>query len=399
MRILLVANTLPPTDLSGAGEQVLQLAAGLRQAGHQVRILGRGPGGAHGPKVLFPLTIVPAVFRVLRAFKPDVVQVHESDGGLAALLIVAIRRFLTPPPRLAGLLQVSYVEEVRAVRALRYEGRVLGRPSWVEKRFLLTKAPVQILLGWMTARLVDLILAPSQTTAREIERDYRVAGVRVLPNVTGGLEIAHPATPDPQLGSGYLLYIGRLRIRKGVEVLLEALDAVRQVFPACRLLIVGEGEQLEALGQRTTSLDLDEHVRFLGRCDAGRVRQLLAGARCLVVPSIYEGMPLVILEAMAVGVPVVASRVSGIPETVIDGETGWLVTPEHPPELATALLEVLRDATEATRRGVLGQRRVETELDPRRAAALWLAAVDEVDRSGGRRAKAMLKSETDSDRA
>ena len=62
MRVLLIANTLPPRDVSGVGEQVLQLAAGLREHGDEVEVLGRGPGGAAGPKVLFPLSAVPAAF-------------------------------------------------------------------------------------------------------------------------------------------------------------------------------------------------------------------------------------------------------------------------------------------------------------------------------------------------
>src|SRR5258707_14434215 len=87
MRILLIANTLPPRDLSGVGEQVLQLAAGLTALGCEVEILGRKSAdrdGAPGPKILFPLAIVPATLRALRRFRPDVVQVHESDGALAA---------------------------------------------------------------------------------------------------------------------------------------------------------------------------------------------------------------------------------------------------------------------------------------------------------------------------
>ncbi len=70
-----------------------------------------------------------------------------------------------------------------------------------------------------------------------------------------------------------------------------------------------------------------------------------------MVPSIYEGMPLVVLEAMAAGVPVVASRVSGIPEVVVDGETGWLVPAEDPPALASALAHALADPAERARRG------------------------------------------------
>src|SRR5262249_30522158 len=146
MRVLFIVNTLPPQDVSGVGEQVLQLAAGLRELGDEVEVLGRGPNGAAGPKVLFPLTVVPAAWRARHRFRPDVVQVHESEGALAALLVRAVRNLLEPPPLLVSLLQVSYVEELRAVRPLVAGGRVLGRPGRVERRFRRLKAPLHVLL-------------------------------------------------------------------------------------------------------------------------------------------------------------------------------------------------------------------------------------------------------------
>ena|GEM_PF-413787 len=375
MRVLLIANTLPPRDVSGVGEQVLQLAAGLRehgdQPGDQVEVLGRGPGGAVGPKVLFPLMVVPAVWRALRRFRPHVVQVHESDGALAALLVKAVRANLAPRPLLVALQQVSYVEELRAVRPLVAEGRVLGRPGAVELRFRWLKGPLQVLLGRLTAWAADLVLAPSAVTAAEIRRDYRVDAVGVIPNVTGGLAVEPVAAEASGGEPGYLLFVGRLRIRKGVEVLLEALHDIRPVV----LRIAGDGEHRGSLERRVSELELGRTVTFLGNCDAGRVRRLLAGAAALVVPSIYEGMPLVVLEAMAAGVPVVASAVSGIPEVVVDGETGWLVPPEDPRALGRALEDVLARPREARRRGEAGRRRVDERFRPAMAAARWREAV------------------------
>ena len=376
VRVLLIANTLPPRDVSGVGEQVLQLAAGLRELGDEVEVLGRGPGGAAGPKVLFPLTIVPAAWRALRRFRPHVVQVHESDGALAALLVRAVRELIEPRPRLAALLQVSYVEERRAVRPLVANGRILGRPGGAEIRFRWLKAPFQILLGLITVRAADLVLAPSAVTAAELHGDYRCKDVAVIPNVTGGL----PAGPAGEVEGrfegtpGYLLFVGRLRIRKGVEVLLEALHELHR--PAAALRIAGDGEHRAALERRAAKLGLRDAVRFLGGCDSHRVRTLLGGAAALVVPSIYEGMPLVVLEAMDMGVPVVASAVSGIPEVVVDGETGWLVPPEDPEALAGALAEVLGDPAEARRRGEAGRRRVERLYRPAVAAAGWRALIN-----------------------
>jgi glycosyltransferase involved in cell wall biosynthesis len=371
-RVLLIANTLPPRDVSGVGEQVLQLAAGLRELGDEVEVLGRGPRGAAGPKVLFPLTILPAAWRALRRFRPDVVQVHESDGALAALLVRAARNLIEPRPYLAALLQVSYVEELRAVRPLMAGGRVLGRPGGVETRFRWLKAPFQILLGLITVRAADLVLAPSEATAAELRRDYRVGEVGVIPNVTGGLKIA-PAG-EVEGPPGYLLFVGRLRIRKGVEVLLEALRELRREIPGAALRIAGDGEHRTALERAAAALG--PAVAFLGNRDASQVRTLLRGAAALVVPSIYEGMPLVVLEAMEAGVPVVASAVSGIPEVVVDGETGWLVPPEEPEALARALREVLTDPEEARRRGEAGRRRVAERYRPAVAAASWRAAIE-----------------------
>lgn len=381
MRVLLVANTLPPHDVSGVGEQVVQLAAGLAARGCEVRVLGRGADGAAGPKVLFPLAVIAPCRRALAQFRPDVVQVHESDGALAAAL-VRWRRGRAHAPLLIALQQVSYREEHRAVRPLVHLGRVLGVPGSVERRFRWLKAPFQILFGRLSARLADLVLAPSRATAAELQRDYRARRVGVLPNVTGGLEIRPEPVPGAAGAAGALLFVGRLRIRKGVEVALEAVAALAAEGRAARLLIAGDGEHRGALEARAAALGLGaERVRFLGRVSAGQVRTLLGQAAALVVPSIYEGMPLVVLEAMAAGVPVVASRVSGIPEVVVDGETGWLVPAEDPPALASALAHLLGDPAERARRGAARSARCAQLYRPEAAARIWLERVESA-RSG-----------------
>jgi len=301
--------------------------------------------------------------------------VHESDGALAALLIATVRALRHPSPRLVALLQVSYVEEWRAVRPLRDKGRVLGRPGSGELLFKWLKAPLQIALGSLTAWLADLVLAPSRRTADEIERDYAVAAVDVLPNVSAGLAAARVPGARPVPGADRLLFVGRLRLRKGLEVLLEALAVAGSEPSPPRLMVVGDGEHRQRLESVCRRLGLTKRVEFVGRCDGAEVHRLLSRARALVVPSIYEGMPLVILEAMSCSCPVVASAVSGIPEVVIDGETGWLVPAEDVDSLARAVGAVWSDPEEARRRGRAGARRLEEEFDPPAAARRWLRLV------------------------
>lgn len=375
MRVLLVVNTLPPQDLSGVGEQVVQLASGLRQLGVEVEILGRGQDGARGPKWLYPLTVVPALGRSLEDFKPHVVQVHESDGGLAVCWL-SLRMAQKKRPLLVALQQVSYVEEGRAVRTLRWNGKRLERPGWRELGFRYFKVPFHVLLGRWSVRGADLVLAPSARTAEELVRDYGAAGVKVLPNTTSGPLASPEPVGAPLPGHGFLLFVGRLRLRKGLSVLLEALRLLQtERGLALPLVVAGDGEQGAALRAAARRLGISDSVTWLGRVSRGQVRYLLERAALLVVPSIYEGLPLVLLEALVMEVPVVASRVSGIPEVLERSGGGWLVDPEDPKALAEALAVAWQDPQERSARARRGQEFVRRELAPRRVAALWLEMV------------------------
>jgi glycosyltransferase involved in cell wall biosynthesis len=383
MKVLLVANVLPPRDLSGAGEQVLQLAWGLREAGCEVDILGRDRCGPNVSKPAFPWRARRAVRRVVRDWRPDVVQVHESDGGLVIRELARLDR--ASRPLLVALQQVSYARERRAVRPLvdhDVDARVVARPVRSELLFRALRTPLHIALGRLTARRSDVRLAPSRTTAREIEQDYGVEDVRVVPNVTGAPldagagESVHAAGRDePAVGEPYMLAVGRLRIRKGMEILLRAMARARDSGYRLRLVVAGDGERRGALGTMCERLGLDASVHWAGRCSRSEAARLRRGAAALVVPSTYEGMPLVVLEAMSDGVPVIASAVSGIPEVVVDGETGWLVPPERSTALAAALIEAMSDPGAARVRGEAGRQRLDQRFRPHHAARRWFEAV------------------------
>jgi glycosyltransferase involved in cell wall biosynthesis len=149
-------------------------------------------------------------------------------------------------------------------------------------------------------------------------------------------------------------FAGRLTQEKGVDVFLRAACLVSGVFPEARFVVIGDGRlrrELEALADDMGLLE--EKVRFLGfRDDAA---DLIAGLDILAVPSRSDGTPLVVGEAMAAGVPVVASRVGGLPDQVTHGRTGLLVNPDDPEGLAGAIVSLLLGPDEARELGEGGR--------------------------------------------
>jgi glycosyltransferase involved in cell wall biosynthesis len=175
------------------------------------------------------------------------------------------------------------------------------------------------------------------------------------------------------------LTIARFTEQKGHRLLLAAIPAVLVRRPGARFLWVGEGPLKPEMEEAVAALGLDDRVRFLGQ--RSDVAALMAAADLFVLPSMFEGLPLVALEAMAAGLPVVGTRVCGTDEVVVDGETGRLVEGGHAPALADAVSEVLADPSLAARWGAAGRRRVADEFTAARMARETLA-VYETLRSG-----------------
>jgi len=152
----------------------------------------------------------------------------------------------------------------------------------------------------------------------------------------------HIAPDAPVIGS-----IGRLSRQKGYRVLLEAVPMVLARQPNALFLIIGDGELASALRGQAQRLGVDRSVRFMGpRSD---IEELLAVMDIFVSSSLWEGLPTVILEAMAANTPVVATRVSGNVELVRPDETGFLVPPDDPEALAAAMLAALLDPEKSRR--------------------------------------------------
>jgi glycosyltransferase involved in cell wall biosynthesis len=229
-----------------------------------------------------------------------------------------------------------------------YEGKPYRR--WLDRNLI--------------ARRADAFIAVSQEDRRRMIEVEHIpeACTRLVPNAIPAL----PA-PDPDRDVRAELAIGpdqpvvgvvaTLRPQKALDVLLRAASRLREEFPAIRVLIVGDGEEQEAARLRriASELDLQRTVTFLG--DRTDVPDLVNIFDVAALSSDFEGTPLAVMEYMDASRPVVATRVGGVPDIVLEGETGLLVEPQNPEALAGAVASLLGDPQRAARLGEAGRAR------------------------------------------
>ncbi len=227
----------------------------------------------------------------------------------------------------------------------------------------------QVFLFRVAAGLADRVACVSDDatslTLREGVSPCRVVTVR------NGIDLTRFAYTGPAPG-GPVVTVARLSPEKDVATLVRAAAVAVRERPSFRLEVAGDGACMLGLRRLTAELGLGQHVLFHG--EVRDVPALLGRAAVFALPSVEEGISLTLLEAMARGLPTVATRVGGNPEVVVDGETGALVPSRDPEALARALLRVLADPEAARRMGEAGRWRVEAHFDVRRMVAAYEAA-------------------------
>jgi glycosyltransferase involved in cell wall biosynthesis len=297
------------------------LADDIEAAGWPVTALGE-PGGLR-PRMMLCLA------GLFRRWQIDVVHTHDERPLIHG----------APAARLAGVPRIIHTRH--------------GQGRHVTRR--------QALLLYLVARLTDWFVGVSrdaaEATAQQGIRPRRVC------TIVNGIDLTRFPYAGPCL-NGPVVCVARLSPEKDIATLLEAAAIAVREEPSFRVEIAGDGVCMAALRQRTRELSLEEHVRFLGQ--VRDVPALLRRARLFVLSSISEGISLTLLEAMARGLPVVATRVGGSPEVVAKGETGLLVPARDPAALARALLQMHRDPNACRRMGVAARERVERCFDVRR---------------------------------
>lgn len=354
-----VVHIITRLDRGGSAENTLRSVLGLTARGYRVAVL-TGPGDDR-PSALLPrveaagvrVTVLPALrrevhlgrdlaacrdlVRILRRDRPAIVHSHESKAGFLgrwAARVAGCRRLVHTP-----------------------HGHIFYG------HFSPARTAVYVMLERLTAPITTRLVA---LTPREIE-EHLARGVGradqwVAIHSGVPLERFQAVAADPnglrrELGcpSGAPLVgsVGRLAPIKRYQDLIAAVARLPRPDVVC--LLVGDGPEAAALAAAARLAGLGDRVRFLGwREDIPRI---LAALSVFVLPSANEGMGRVIVEAMAAGVPVIATRVGGIPSVLPDGECGLLVEPEDVAGLSGAIGKLLADGALAARMGAAGRRR------------------------------------------
>ena len=352
------------TTAGGTGAHVRMLAAGCARRGMAVSVFGPASAAA-----VLQIGSLPGV-----AFVPVEFGDRPRPGDLAAVL--RLRRALRS--------EMGGVAHAHGLRAGALTVLALAGPRTRRPGILVTvhNAPphgegapalVYRVLERVVARGADLVLCVSP----DLERRMRAAGARRV----GRAVVPAPGTPaagvprTPDGARPVVLAAGRLAAQKGFGVLLDAAARWRDLEPEPLLVIAGDGPLAGELRQRAASLGV--HAEFPGHRDD--IPALLASAAVFVLPSLWEGQPLVLQEALRAGVPVVATRAGGIPD-LTGADAALLVPPGDAARLAEAVRAVLRDPALAARLRAAARERAAVLPSEDDAVAAVLACYAELTR-------------------
>ncbi len=338
-------------DLGGAQIHVRDLAKALKQRGQTPVVLGGSPGvlseqlEASGirfieikalKRSILPLKDLAALRELrthLKVLRPDLISAHSSKAGILARMAAASLGI----PNIFTAHGWAFSDGVAPLKRRLYVE--------VERR---------------TASMADRIITVSDYD-RAIALDHRVGGSEKVATVHNGMpEIEQSQAADPSQEPPTFLTIARHDRQKDYATLLDAVSRVVSRHPEWKLICIGAGPRFAEATARVKELGLGSSISILGfRTDTVR---LLSQAQAYVLVSNWEGLPRSILEAMRAGLPVIGSDVGGVRETLIDGESGYLV-PRGDAHLLEARMETLGNDPELRlRMGAAGRRRFMEEF-------------------------------------
>jgi glycosyltransferase involved in cell wall biosynthesis len=345
MRILITTGIFPP-DIGGPATYVPQVAAAFAERGHQITVLtlsDRVDGHDDG----YPFRVIRLPrwiwkpWRWLRTVASLLSLGRNADvlfvNGLAVEAVMA--NLLLQKPMVQKV-----VGDLPWERATNQGWVVDNFESFQEKRYNLKVESLKALRTWWT-RQADKIIVPSHYLARWVANwGVPEAKIKVIYNAVEPLDGIRPAEV-PLHTPVKVVTVGRLVPWKQVDRIIEAIARCDRAG----LVIVGDGPERGALEELVRALDLADRIYFAGQRSKAEISSLLAACDLLVLNSAYEGFPHVVLEAMSLGLPVVATAVGGTPEVVQDEENGLLIAPTANGALSEALFQLVSSPVERQR--------------------------------------------------
>lgn len=292
----------------------------------------------------------------------------ELEGTAVATLDLGMRTAASAPRAVARLIRVLRRERVDIVYTFLIHPHVLGRlaariagvPVVVSSQQVMSwESRFAELLNRSTAHLCSAIVGVSENVSEYLANDLGISREKVV-TIYNCIDISRfpccdskrPERPGPVIGS-----IARLNPEKDQTTLLRAFAQLCPQYPTSQLLIAGEGPERPRLEALAETIGIRGRVRFLGH--VSDVADLHAQLDIFVQPSHAEGLPVAVLEALASCLPVIAMRVGGNDEAVVDGRGGLLVPPGNPSTLAAAIVRLVNDPAEARRMGEFGRAHVQ----------------------------------------
>ena len=339
MNIVLFSDTFPP-QVNGVANVVASSAEALAERGHDVHVftafgekreafeqVAKEKYTVHNipslpfwgyPDLRAAIPFAP-VRRALGDWRPDVVHTHTLFG-VGYLAVRAARYFKVP---LIGTHHTFLNHYLKYVRTDFPGARKL---TW------------RYTIGYYNR--CDLLISPSRVLASELVGNGFRGKIEVLPN---SVDVNYFVPGEVAPPRSACVYVGRLSYEKSVDQVLLAFREVVRRHPEAKLTIVGDGPERKNLEHLCRELALHENVQFTGFFRGERLREALQENSIFLTASETENMPLSLLEAMAVGLPVVGVAAKGIPEIVQDKMNGRLTTPGVPIEMAEAVSQLLND--------------------------------------------------------
>lgn len=244
--------------------------------------------------------------------------------------------------------------------------------------FLVKKRRMEKIQKWLVRKIVKMVLRKAdkirvvslylQAKAEKIAKTKKFYCFPTFSDLDSFLG------EEPGALGNYILFVGVLTKIKGTEYLIETVNQIKSKIQI-KLVIVGEGPEKINLENQVKKLNLGDVVEFKGRLSLEQVKEIMKSCYCLVLPSLSEGLPRVVLEAMAMAKPVVACRVGGIPEIVRHKETGFLTEPKNSQDLADKIFALLSDEKMAQEMGQKGREIVKNNYSNARYLENYLAMI------------------------